>query len=203
MRQELIVKKSRFIASLVPIENSEHANDELRSLKKEFWDARHNPHALVTGLLGESARSSDDGEPAGTAGMPMLEVLKKQELSDVLVVVTRYFGGVKLGAGGLIRAYGSAVSLACEHAQRKARKSLRAVSFNAPLAEVGRWQNLLRDWLSHNDGLSGSIHYDHQARLELLVPEHKIADLQQKLAEINSAELVVTIGENRIVETTD
>lgn len=107
---ELEIKKSRFICSLKRIESEEEAKEFIQMIKKEHWKANHNCSAFVLGEQNEIQRSSDDGEPSGTAGVPMLEVLKKNELMNVAVVVTRYFGGTKLGAGGLIRAYSGAVA---------------------------------------------------------------------------------------------
>src|SRR5699024_11199596 len=99
---EIEIKKSRFICSLFRIDTEETAKDFLQQLKKEHWKASHNCSAFVLGEKQEIQRSSDDGEPSGTAGVPILEVLKQRQLKDVLAVVTRYFGGTKLGAGGLI-----------------------------------------------------------------------------------------------------
>lgn len=107
---EIEIKKSRFICSLFRITSESQAKEQIHRIKKEHWKANHNCSAFVLGERNEIQRSSDDGEPSGTAGVPMLEVLKKQEISNVLAVVTRYFGGTKLGAGGLIRAYTHAVS---------------------------------------------------------------------------------------------
>lgn len=107
---ELEIKKSRFICSLKRIESEEEAKEFIQMIKKEHWKANHNCSAFVLGEQNEIQRSSDDGEPSGTAGVPMLEVLKKNELMNVAAVVTRYFGGTKLGAGGLIRAYSGAVA---------------------------------------------------------------------------------------------
>jgi uncharacterized YigZ family protein len=109
-QSEIEIKKSRFICSLKRIETEEEAKNFIQALKKEHWKANHNCSAFVLGEKNDIQRSSDDGEPSGTAGVPMLEVLKKNELINVVAVVTRYFGGTKLGAGGLIRAYSSAVS---------------------------------------------------------------------------------------------
>ena len=106
---EIEEKKSRFIANLRPVENEEEAQAFINEMKKKYWDARHNCSAFVTGENGEITRCSDDGEPSGTAGRPMLEALKNSGVRNVAVVVTRYFGGVLLGTGGLIRAYGEAV----------------------------------------------------------------------------------------------
>lgn len=106
---EVVEKKSRFIATVCPAKTEEEAVEFIESVRKKYWDARHNCYAYVVGKNREYLRCSDDGEPQGTAGKPMLDVLLGENLHDVAVVVTRYFGGVLLGTGGLVRAYSSAV----------------------------------------------------------------------------------------------
>ncbi|MBB5887449.1 YigZ family protein [Lactovum miscens] len=108
------IKNSRFICQMKRVQNEEEAVDFLRSVKKEHYKANHNCSAFILGEHQEVQRASDDGEPSGTAGVPILEVLKKREITDICVVVTRYFGGIKLGAGGLIRAYAGSVSQALD-----------------------------------------------------------------------------------------
>lgn len=108
-QSEIVEKKSRFIATLRPISTQEEAVAFIDEMKKKYWDARHNCSAFVLGEHQEITRCSDDGEPSGTAGRPMLEVLLGYELHNTVVVVTRYFGGTLLGAGGLVRAYSQAV----------------------------------------------------------------------------------------------
>lgn len=105
---EIVEKKSRFIATVRPIETEEEAAAFINEMKKKYWDARHNCSAFVIGSRQEITRCSDDGEPAQTAGRPMLDVLLREGITNVAVVVTRYFGGVLLGTGGLVRAYQSA-----------------------------------------------------------------------------------------------
>ncbi|MET3576800.1 YigZ family protein [Bhargavaea ullalensis] len=107
---EIIIKKSRFISSVCRAETEEEAMDFIAEVKKAHHSATHNCSAYMIGEHDQIQKANDDGEPSGTAGVPMLDVLKKQKLKDTVVVVTRYFGGIKLGGGGLIRAYGSAVS---------------------------------------------------------------------------------------------
>ena len=106
---EVVEKKSRFIATVKPVESEEEAVAFINEMKKKYWDARHNCSAFVIGANQELTRCSDDGEPAQTAGRPMLDVLLKEGITNVAVVVTRYFGGVLLGTGGLVRAYQKAV----------------------------------------------------------------------------------------------
>jgi len=105
---EITEKKSRFIATVRPVESEEEATTFIAEMKKKYWDARHNCSAFVIGERQELNRCSDDGEPAQTAGRPMLDVLLREGVTNVAVVVTRYFGGVLLGTGGLVRAYQAA-----------------------------------------------------------------------------------------------
>lgn len=102
---EIVVKKSRFIADVFPVSSAEEAYDILARVRKKYWDAKHSCHAFVVGPSGGTAHSSDDGEPQGTAGKPILQVLTGSGVRNCIIVVTRYFGGVLLGTGGLVRAY--------------------------------------------------------------------------------------------------
>ena len=106
---EIVEKKSRFIATVKPVDSEEEASAFIAEMKKKYWDARHNCSAFVIGEHNEIQRSSDDGEPAGTAGHPMLDVLLGEGIHNTAVVVTRYFGGTLLGTGGLVRAYSKSV----------------------------------------------------------------------------------------------
>ena len=114
---EIVEKKSRFIAEIRPVESEEEATAFIAEVKKKYWDARHHCSAFTIGENNEVARCSDDGEPAQTAGRPMLDVLLGRELHNVCAVVTRYFGGVLLGTGGLVRAYTTATARALENAE--------------------------------------------------------------------------------------
>ncbi|CEH02561.1 IMPACT family member yvyE [Propionibacterium freudenreichii] len=152
LRNEQEIKRSRFIACLYPVSTAQQARDHIAELRKEFYDARHRPSAFVLGAGRTEARTSDDGEPAGTAGAPMLQALvahqtspAQRELSDVLAVVVRYFGGIKLGAGGLTRAYGGAVSEALTHAQLIVRQRMQLMDVHLPLGEAGAIEASLRN----------------------------------------------------------
>ena len=114
---EQIINKSVFICTLFPIKDNNHANDILKDIRKKYYDATHNCYAYIYGINGEYAKNSDDGEPSQTAGAVIYDVLKKNNLTNVLAVVTRYFGGIKLGAGGLVRAYSSSTSEAVKIAE--------------------------------------------------------------------------------------
>ena len=117
VQTELVVQKSRFLTSLYRVSTEIEAQAKIKALKKEYWDANHNCTAYIVGIKPRAERSSDDGEPAGTAGAPMLEVLRQKELYNVVAVVTRYFGGIKLGTSGLIQAYKAAAIEAIQAAR--------------------------------------------------------------------------------------
>lgn len=141
---EIEVRRSRFRCELVRVETEDEARAVVERARREHWDARHHCSAFVLGPDGQLARSSDDGEPSGTAGAPMLEVLRGAGLSDVAAVVTRWFGGVLLGAGGLVRAYGDAVRAAVDQGRIVERRLLQLWTVEVPHAEAGRLENELR-----------------------------------------------------------
>ena len=141
IRTEQVISKSRFICSLKKVKTEEEAQEFIKAVKKEFWDATHNCSAYV--IDEQHQRSSDDGEPSGTAGMPMLGVLRKQELQQVAAVVTRYFGGIKLGAGGLVRAYSGAVAYAVDTAGLAQKVKMGLYVFSCAPGEAGKITNLL------------------------------------------------------------
>lgn len=115
--EEQIINKSRFICTLFPIKDNDDANNILKDIRKKYYDATHNCYAYIYGENGQYAKNSDDGEPSQTAGIVIYDVLKKNNITNVLAVVTRYFGGIKLGAGGLVRAYSSSTAIAVKAAQ--------------------------------------------------------------------------------------
>lgn len=200
VENELVIKKSRFIARIEPVSSVQEADAVIAGIRKRFWDARHNCSAMVTGLLGDQARSSDDGEPSGTSGMPMLEVLRRRELTDVVAVVTRYFGGVKLGAGGLVRAYSTAVSEALDLAALVRRESLTQVSVDVPHADAGRYDNLLRDWAGRHGATLGEPRYGAMATLELWAPAAELDTLADELAAASVGAVTPVRGVERIVD---
>lgn len=172
-----MIKKSRFVAHVAPVASSDDADAVIARVKKQFWDASHNCAAQVTGAGADRARSSDDGEPSGTAGVPMLEVLRRRELTDVVAVVTRYFGGVKLGAGGLARAYSSVVSEALDHASIVDRRMLVQARISVSHGDAGRFDNLLRDWVRGHDAVLGEVSYLDCAEFDIWTPAEAMSTL--------------------------
>ncbi|QMU77506.1 YigZ family protein [Streptacidiphilus sp. PB12-B1b] len=144
VRHEIEVKKSRFLCSIGRVEDEAEAQAFIASVRKRYWDARHNCTAYVIGDQPRRERSNDDAEPAGTAGAPMLEVIRRRGLTDTVAVVTRYFGGVLLGAGGLVRAYGGAVSAALDQAVIVERQLVALFAVTTDHARAGRLENDLR-----------------------------------------------------------
>lgn len=138
---EIEIKKSRFICQLKRVSSEEEAREFINQVKKEHYKARHNCSAFILGEQATSKRSSDDGEPAGTAGVPMLTVLEQHHLTNVVAVVTRYFGGIKLGAGGLIRAYAGAVSQAIDAVGKVEVKEQEGIQVNMSYAQYQEFAN--------------------------------------------------------------
>ena len=141
---EIVVKKSRFICNLIPVETEREAREALAAIKKKHYDARHNCYAMSLG--GNIKKSSDDGEPQGTAGVPMLEVLSRSGITNILAVVTRYFGGTLLGAGGLVRAYGASVSQALAGAKKEWHIPAAVLRFTVEYADYSKLQSIAAEF---------------------------------------------------------
>lgn len=183
---EIIEKKSRFIAAVQPVRTEEEALAFIAGLKKKYWNATHNCWAYVVGERGEIARCSDDGEPQGTAGRPMLEVLQGQEIRDVVVVVTRYFGGTLLGTGGLVRAYSRSVQagLSASVVLEKLRGSRLTVETDYNGA--GKIQYLLGQ-----RGLRAlDTQYSDRVKITVLVPEEAVPEFLKAVTEATSGKAV-------------
>lgn len=142
--KEVVIRKSRFIGHVMPVENEEEALLFIEDIKKKHRDATHNCSAYVIGERDEIQRQSDDGEPSGTAGKPILEVIRNQGVKNVAIVVTRYFGGIMLGAGGLIRAYTDGAVLALEAGEVITRVLRREVFVEIDYTWLGKVENELR-----------------------------------------------------------
>lgn len=192
-RTELIVEKSRFICHLKRVQNKEQAYEYIKELKKTHWDATHNCSAFIIGEQGMTQGSSDDGEPSGTAGIPMLEVLKKKQLHDVVAVVTRYFGGIKLGAGGLIRAYSKSVSNALEQIGIVQKIEVGEYMLELDVATAGKSLNIL-----YQQNLFQVAAVDYQVAAKIYL-RFRQADLQQVVAELT--ELLKMSVELELVNT--
>ena len=183
-RAEIVVSRSRFIATLAPVNGEDAAHDVIAGVRAEFHDARHHCTAVVLGATGQRERSNDDGEPSGTAGAPMLAVLRGAGLTDVVAVVTRYFGGTLLGAGGLVRAYGAATAAAVEDATRSRRRVVEAYAVRTSHRDAGRLEHRLRAWAAGAGAVVGAGRYGASgASFDVLVPLGAVDAFDTLLAE--------------------
>lgn len=169
---EITEKKSRFIATVYPVESEEAAIELIEAHKKKYWDARHNCYAYIIGKNSELMRFSDDGEPSGTAGKPILEVIKGSELTNVLVVVTRYFGGVLLGTGGLVRAYSSATLTGIAAGRILTVRLMHKYCIRLDYSLIGKIKYFLN---SENIEIVNEI-YESDVAIEILVTDEKEID---------------------------
>lgn len=177
-RKETVIEKSRFICSLKKVHSEAEAQEFIKAVKKEFWDATHNCSAYIVDDLAQ--RSSDDGEPSGTAGIPMLEVLRKNGLTEIAAVVTRYFGGIKLGAGGLVRAYSGSVAGAVKEAGLAQKILLAYYSFLYDVNSVGRILNVLYQQQLFE---IADVQYDLRAKVILKMRAEQKAEAEAWLTE--------------------
>lgn len=176
---EYVEKKSRFIATIRRCESEEEAAAFMEEMKKKYWDARHNCSAYVLGARGELTRCSDDGEPGGTAGRPMLEVLLGEGIRNIAVVVTRYFGGVLLGTGGLVRAYTQAVKAGLQNCTLGRMRYGWEVEVGTDYNGVGKILYLLG-----NAGIEPlESNYTDAVSLRILVPAEEAVRLQKEITE--------------------
>lgn len=176
---EIEVKRSRFLARLEPVTDEAAAREVIETARRRHWDARHHCSAFVLGADGATTRCSDDGEPSGTAGSPMLEVLTGRGLTDVVAVVTRWFGGTLLGTGGLVRAYSDAV-VGATAAARTVTYELRTLAdVRVPVAEAGRLENVLR---SAGYGVLGADYAAEHATLRVTVASGESDELAAAVA---------------------
>ena len=194
---ELIIDKSRFLCHLKKVETEAEAQEFIKALKKEYWDANHNCSAYIIGENMDSQRSSDDGEPSGTAGIPMLEVLKKRELHNLVAVVTRYFGGIKLGAGGLIRAYGRSVSEAIDQAGLAQKELIGDFTLTEDPQDAGKTLNLL---YTQPDFTITNLDYSTATTITLQFKAELKAQIEESLTQLLSKSIELTLVKEEYVE---
>lgn len=195
-QHEMEIRKSRFICSLFRVTSEEEARHQIEITRKQYWDANHNCTAWAIGPGLKLQRSSDDGEPSGTAGIPMLEVLRRREITDTLAIVTRYFGGIMLGAGGLIRAYGSSVSEAIDGIGVVERKPLSIQMLVASYDDAGRIENAIRA----SDFDLTDVSYGGDVTFELTMEPERVDPFHRWIGELTSGALAPEDAGTRFVE---
>ena len=182
-----IEKRSEFIGYICPVSTNDEAVSFINQIKSEHRKAKHNVYAYIL-RKDNISRYSDDGEPQGTAGMPVLEVLKKRGLTDVCVVVTRYFGGILLGGGGLVRAYSHAASLACDAAHIMDMRLCHRLKISADYGMYGKISYLLPAF----DTITVSSDFGSDVTLEILVLSEKLEELRKELTEVTNGSVILT-----------
>ena len=188
---EFTVQRSRFIAYAAPVKSEEDARAFVARLRKEHYDARHCCSAWILGADGAKQKSSDDGEPGGTAGMPILETMKRRGLTDAAVAVVRYFGGIKLGAGGLVRAYSHAASIGIDAATLARRVTLRRLDVTVGyelFSAVERWA---RQKKLH----TGEAVYAENVTLPIFVAPEACDAARKELTDLTAANAAVEEGD--------
>ncbi|RLL46667.1 YigZ family protein [Oceanobacillus piezotolerans] len=193
---ELIIQKSRFIGYVRRVETEEAAQAFIQEIKKKHHDATHNCSAYIIGEHDEIQKANDDGEPSGTAGIPILEVLKKQHLKDTAVVVTRYFGGIKLGAGGLIRAYGGTTSQAVKTTGIVKRQLMKGISVTVDYGLLGKLENVLRN----STHILENIHYLENVEFIVYVQDGEEETFKNWMVDLTNNQAELSDLESKYIE---
>ena len=190
---EIVEKKSRFIANIFYVESVNNAEEKLAEIKKKYYDAKHNCFAYVIGENGDQVKSSDDGEPQGTAGHPMLDILKGNEITNCIAIVTRYFGGTLLGTGGLVRAYSDSLKAAIANAKLAEIKNAYEVIFDVSYDDYGKIEKLIQNYNSVNAGGGQNSIYSLDKTFEDVVKLKYLVDISI-FAKLNSEIIDLTRG---------
>nr|WP_263324831.1 YigZ family protein [Neobacillus sp. Marseille-Q6967] len=193
---EIIIQKSRFIAHIKRAETDAEAQEFIQVIKKKHWNATHNCSAYLIGENDQIQKANDDGEPSGTAGVPILEVLKKRKLKDTVVVVTRYFGGIKLGAGGLIRAYGKSTSEGLDAVGIVERRLVQTIHVKIDYTWLGKIEKELRS----SAYKIKEIHYLEIVDIEAYVDEDKVQEFSDWMIELTNGQCTLENGEQVYLE---
>ena len=189
---EIVEKKSRFIATVIPAGSEEEVLAFIESIRKKYWDARHHCFAYVIGERNELQRCSDDGEPSGTAGKPMLEVLLGEEIHNVAVVVTRYFGGTLLGTGGLVRAYSAATKQGLASSVIITKILGVKLCISTDYTGLGKIQYILGQ---RGLQILDSVYTD-KVELEALIPENELVAVKAEITEGTNGQALLEEGDN-------
>jgi len=192
---ELEEKKSRFIATVKPVQTEEEAQSFIQSLKSKYWDATHNVYAYYICRDNIVQKFSDDGEPSGTAGLPVLEAIKKHGVEDVAVVVTRYFGGTLLGASGLVRTYGKSASLGIETAGIIKRQLCFETKVCLDYSMFGKIQSLIAE---KGYKIKETV-YSEDVSIYLYIPVDELDKFTKMVTEATSARALVIPGEKSYI----
>ena len=189
------IQRSKFITHIAHVETEDAARNFVQQVKKQYFDARHNCSAWVLGEKGNQQKSNDDGEPGGTAGNPILEAIKKNELTNVVIVVTRYFGGIKLGAGGLVRAYGHSAVLGIEAADIVHMVPLQRVKLTVDYGQLASAEH----WVRQKNLRTGASEYTDRAALQMLCPPEQVEALLTELRDLTAGKCEIELQGESLV----
>lgn len=187
---EIVEKKSRFIANIRSVNDEAEALAFIEGIKRKYYDARHNCYAYITGDNGEFTKCSDDGEPAHTAGRPMLDILLKAGLNNVCVTVTRYFGGILLGTGGLVRAYGDAVKAALDECEIYELRPYLSLHTAADYSSYGKIEHMA----SEKGYTLKNVVYTENVEFDILVPPDEESSCVSALTNLTGGKCRIDIG---------
>ncbi len=193
---EIIIQKSRFIGYVKRAETEQEAQAFIQGIKKKHHDATHNCSAYLIGEHDQIQKANDDGEPSGTAGVPILEVLKKQQLKDTVVVVTRYFGGIKLGAGGLIRAYGNTTTQAIKTTGVIQRQRMQGFSITVDYTLSGKLEHALRQ----SEHIVETINYSDKVEFIVYVTIGEEHTFKEMIIELTSDQATIQNTDTTYIE---
>ena len=192
----IIIDKSEFITTIYPVDTLEEVNQLLQAARKKYYDATHNCYAYIIDN-GNIQKCSDDGEPSKTAGYPMLDVLKKKDLTNVLAITTRYFGGIKLGAGGLIRAYSSSVSTALKDALLYTSKLLFLYEVKMPYSDYSRNIDFWNSQMINNSNFAQDV------TLEIAFYEKDVETFLEKIKNLTQGKALISFLRNEFIDVID
>lgn len=192
---EFVEKRSRFIGYCKPVQTEEEATAFIQSIKSKHWDARHNVYAYCL-REGQIKRYSDDGEPQGTAGIPTLDVLLKTGVTDVVVVVTRYFGGILLGGGGLVRAYSHAAKLALDQAGVVTMQLCKLCSLSCDYNQYGKIASLIPEC----DGVIDDSDFAEAVTVQFHMGEEALRGFEKQLADVTCGSVTVEIHDEKFFQ---
>lgn len=197
---ELNINKSRFIGYATPVESESEAVSFIEKIKKKNWNATHNVPVYIIGDDMTLQRYSDDGEPSGTAGVPVLEMLKKEGITNVCIVITRYFGGVKLGTGGLVRAYTQAAKMALDIAGVVYKSVYTVLDCEMDYHFHGKVRNQL---MESPEIITGETVYTDKVIVTLYTPPEKLEEITRELVEWTSDQVTIVVNEDVYLTTKD
>lgn len=190
-----VVKKSKFISTVKPVKTASEAEEFISKMKKKYWDATHNVYAYNIGLNNGIQKCSDDGEPSGTAGKPVLDIIKSKNIKNVLIVVTRYFGGIKLGASGLIRAYSESAKIGLNNAHiiKKVKSSKYKVTVDYEMLGKLEWE------LNQRNLIIKDIKYTDDVTLTIFVPNYYNMNFEKLVMNLTSGNANIKYIEDQYI----